>query len=397
MVKEVFSIRSDRFEANALFVQLSKECKYQCKNCYVLNHVGNPSGVLPFEVLEDLITNKERYFFNQLTLSVNSVKNNKAEQNIIEQLYGRLSGIKKTDLAPEVLHLTAKNLTEVDKMKSLLYTKTTDGRTLFDVVSISSFTEDADTAARKIKRLTDHGVMVNWNYLLPRNMDHTRMWKEVARIKKLIKRVRSMYLILEKLPMEQQTEEVLEAQKHKVFMFKLMLNTLQYELSSENFKKIMVDGCFEVARKTMGVDKKNWKGCASNATSFTVWPDGSVSGCPYAKVSNTGQGKTPDEVFENLKKAHDPKTYDFRSKCYLPHIMSQSDHLHNLRAHVLNDRNVNEKVIYNGKLYNEMMWTSAGSRIFSVLRQDKTYKIVQTSKVEKLLDEETEILGDLLE
>ncbi len=78
--------------------------------------------------------------------------------------------------------------------------------------------------------------------------------------------------------------------------------------------KVSVDGCLQDTIKYT----KTGFGCSSNVSRVQVWPDGSVTGCPYAFSSDGPIGKTAEDILDNIISAR--KQYDFKQKCHLPEV-----------------------------------------------------------------------------
>lgn len=53
--------------------------------------------------------------------------------------------------------------------------------------------------------------------------------------------------------------------------------------------------------------------CNTNISKFQIWPDGSVSGCPYKKISDTPNALTVEGVVDNILTSS--KVYNFESCC----------------------------------------------------------------------------------
>jgi hypothetical protein len=83
--------------------------------------------------------------------------------------------------------------------------------------------------------------------------------------------------------------------------------------------KIILDGCY--------LDSlPNASGCGANINKVVVWPDGSVSGCPYALKPQTGPASTSDGVVANIRKAlsRSGTQWSFNA-CKLPLAINDSE------------------------------------------------------------------------
>ncbi|MHA1692560.1 MAG: hypothetical protein ACTSU7_13130 [Candidatus Heimdallarchaeaceae archaeon] len=318
-MNQIFNKQEGRFEANTLFIQLAKSCSRNCRNCYVKAHVGNESSIISIGVLLDIMTNRKKYSFNQITLSVNDATDDELEPlvAVVKKIENRLNEhdryVDKTLLTAKSLHISLRNA-EVFKKLYL-----SDSNRILGITDSFSFSEPS--SVKDIKKFCLYSPVwgFNLNYMIPQSLDYRRIMNEIDTLKKYEKDYKQIYCIIEKLPMEHKDSETIKQEQERLKKEMYFINTL-FESEHQNLvSKCLVDGCLMINKKNAD-NPHNIKGCGAGVSSFHLWPDGSVSGCPYAKNSNTPPAKTADKVFSNLKQERDGDNYDFSTKCYLPSV-----------------------------------------------------------------------------
>jgi hypothetical protein len=91
------------------------------------------------------------------------------------------------------------------------------------------------------------------------------------------------------------------------------IQTMLGRLPEHVRSKTNVDGCLE---DTIRFSRTGF-GCSSNVSRLQIWPDGSVSGCPYAFNGSTPPGLSLEDLLANIRAARE--TYDF-DRCHLPDV-----------------------------------------------------------------------------
>lgn len=313
----------NRLEIGTLFIQPTYWCSSQsCKNCYVKKHSGPTDKFISLVQairLFNMFYQGESAWANQITISIDNLPPNTTANDFhYTYMLGYWLEVRAAiwrDKRPRrerpEIHMTCHSW---DSWSEYTTSELADDDIfileLLDMISISNITDLELT-----KDLTKQ-VHVNYNHLIPSDVTSQNIDKYVEKMIKIGKIVQSIYLTVNKTPIGLSLSE--DAQR---FMAYRMSSDLSYIktmlecLPKDVRRKVHVDGCIEDVNKA----RKTGFGCSSNVSRFQVWPDGSVSGCPYAYSGNTGPAENAEDILKNIKEAR--KTYDFRERCHLPAII----------------------------------------------------------------------------
>lgn len=313
-----------RMELNALFIQPTRMCANNCKGCYVKEHTGTEQMRTPE------FTNLFKLFYssaypetwtNQITLSVDVLPEEDSSERathdrtcligLLWQFVHEIVRLKVQELKdehPEV-HITCHS------PKSLaaycLNTPMVEIAQAFDMISFSHLPQELSTYEYlSVLRERTH---VNYNHLIPGNLNSDNIKEYVTKMERLAKEVDSIYLVLYKEPMgKEYTQLDFMRQKARLRHDIAVINSLRKLLSKDAWSKVQVDGCLQDISRY----KQCGQQCSSNISRFQVWPDGSVSGCAYAFRPSGNHGvRGAGGVLENIRKARDYN--EFRDWCYL--------------------------------------------------------------------------------
>lgn len=317
-MKPILNNGSQDLEVNAIFIQPSSHCANNCKGCYVKAR-GPAQESNPFmnKFLKKCIFG-EGITVNQITIAMNDLPFMLGDEVTPEAsdlfnfwnltLYFLLA---KTE--PEV-HMTFNSLASLLEYQEYHHYMGIQERpiTNLDMMSFSHIKKsDLEAIANYTKE-----VDINYNHLIPRNITSYNIDDYVAHIEEVGRVVNSIYLIIFKKPMDGLlSSSELEPASSRLAHSITVINTLRERLSKSVRSKIHVDGCLQDVRQS----KRTGYGCSSNVSRFQVWPDGSVSGCPYAK-RGFGEGKTRSvqDIMDNIREAKEH--YEFRDRCNLTQV-----------------------------------------------------------------------------
>lgn len=312
-MRPILNCSPDSLEVNALFVQPTYDCAGNCKGCYVKARNQNQQiSVLELvNMLWRFIKKRGGCWANQITCSIDEndpTKGTKSLEFFNETLHILRTASSLSD-KPKV-HFTCKSIETIKQYT--IVTNPAQHVGLLDMISFSTIKQSDIPNIIKLKPLVD----VNYNHLIPANITSQNIAEYVENIAKIGENVHSIYLIINKDPqgIELNQEEFAIA-RAKLIHDIAVINTLREKLPKSVWKKCNIDGCLQDIRRS----RRTGYGCSSNVSRFQVWPDGSVSGCPYA-ASGVGEGrtKTVQDILENIKEAR--ATYDFRERCTLREI-----------------------------------------------------------------------------
>lgn len=314
----------DRIELNALFVQPTRLCINNCKNCYVKKHQKGATHLnqCTFDDLLRKTLYREKISVNQITVSFDSFGENVTSRRILKPylrsmvLYKKL--LEEFDNDTEI-HGTFHSISDIKQysptINNKLYFHTLDKT--FSMISISSI--DSLEDLRELRKLLPN-VDINYNHMIPGNVNHTDIVEYVHSIKKIGEIVSSIYLIVEKYPIGTISESSRNFSQIEGRLLHdiAVINTLKKRLSGEKVK-LICDGCVEDIIKY----KRTGYGCSSNISRVQLWPNGTVTGCAYAYKSSNPEAREIKGILNNIKNVQNE--YDFDSKCYLREINLPSD------------------------------------------------------------------------
>jgi hypothetical protein len=303
----------------ALFVQPSYECAKHCPDCYVMAHKRDDHPDMEAWHHISLMGYFRLAGANQITLSMNDFPDNRLAPDFQRgSAYVMNFGHPDDWLEGRAeLHLTVKSLDTL-----IRYGYSRFDYKVWDVVNISSFAYPfSGFHLDLLAELRQAGIHINWNHMFPVR-DPTKegmLLNYVITFTKMLSHVDSAYLIIRKSPVGKARDlETAERDTRNLRRDLKYLEALEEYLSSNERKKINIDGCLQCVRGF----KEDGFGCSAGISTFHVWPDGSVTGCPYAYDSPTGPANDTPEVIENIRqvyRAYKDGKYDF-NRCHLPQV-----------------------------------------------------------------------------
>jgi len=296
----ILSKSSRRVEINALFIQPSYACVGNCRNCYLKQHVpAGPRIVMKKEeaaLLFGYIQSAQAITVNQITLSVNKPTHETmpSETAILTDFVWMAPGGEN--------HITIQNPRE------LAFALTNEScKKMVENRIVASFS--VTWPLRSI-----HSLRTNFNHMAP--MIKQVREDEIKKISTILETVDTMYLVLKKKP--KGSPRTLSSHREEIEWMSDYIDFVEYlkkGLSPELWRKIHLDDCLLSVIKS----RDTGYGCSSGVSRFQLWPDGAVSGCPYAWKAQTGPADTAKEMIANIKEARDEHPYDFHT-CQLPSV-----------------------------------------------------------------------------
>lgn len=312
-MKQILHINPNKVEVNTLFIQPTHYCGLNCDGCYVKAHFGQKHQVSAEEQVRlfKMFWSSDKAWANQITVSIDDVPDyfgGKQTDHLRKLTHSILRVVEKDERArherPE-LHFTMHSLNTWDQ-----YEADGDIKLLrhLDVLSISS-------KSRRDEYIKEYipSTIFNRNYMCPpgcETWDFVRVMKHVTSEVEWSSGYDHIYFIIQKLPLGvTYYPEILEQQKKYVTRAKEIYTIFQDKLGN----KISLDSCVSdsIKSKTTGF------GCSANVSKFQVWPDGTVSGCPYSFRGHGKVGNTAEDILDNIREAR--RVSDFK-KCYLPTV-----------------------------------------------------------------------------
>jgi len=251
--------------------------------------------------------NSNKAWANQLTISMdvvprigNSVHLLRFARYLEEELLA--PGALEREERPEV-HLTLRNLLSAQAYRF------NGQHSLFenvDVVTVSNGCSlDTPFKENKLVKFLNRNFMLDISSI-GWNSSTTNM--QVDLISRTLEVYDHVYMLLNKTPIG----KPVDLDIHKKYLAKYQeVYTL---LSNSLGDKISRDTCVDDSEKFI----KTGFGCSSNVSKFQVWPDGTVSGCPYAIRGHGKVAVVAEDILDNIRQAR--KVQDF-SECYIHRAM----------------------------------------------------------------------------
>lgn len=313
-------INNDRVtQLNALFIQPTRWCGLNCKGCYVKEHTGGEEDYHVSNAQMIKLFNKfyqsDEAWANQITIAVDDMhKDASKAYHMMSFIHAVLNRIeldeRPKEERPEV-HFTCHTDRTWEKYtaQSPRYLPATAMASHLNMLSLSEITRP-----RYVKNLAKY-THINYNHLVPRNVSSKNIDKYVQKMTDIGEIVDSIYIVMLKSPVggaRSPQQDLLDANNMKQDI--AYMGTMLKRLPEHVRRKVNIDGCLQDTLKS----KRTGFGCSSNVSRVQVWPDGSVSGCPYAFRGTTVGARTAGGILENIKQVR--KRYEFRELCHLPAV-----------------------------------------------------------------------------
>ncbi len=295
-------------------------------NCYVKAHEDGEDGFhTPWQQQVDLF----RYFYigpgwaNQITISVDDLHKDPDKRdhmlNLIKGIFAVMEADQRpTDKRPEV-HMT---MHTPRTFFQYLYADT--GRKYktwrkLGMVSFSELPEGIKETKEVIDYFRELKVPINYNKLMPTYNNGMDWDKEAARLTNLLTKIDHIYLVIYKRPIGLAKKDVISpADTERMTSDIVYLENILSRVPEDAKAKITTDGCL---RDTIQASRTGF-GCSSGVSRFQVWPDGTVSGCPYAFRGMGKRAGIHQDILANIREAR--KFYEFRETCHLPTVYSST-------------------------------------------------------------------------
>jgi hypothetical protein len=310
-MRYIYDARAEVPVINALFIQPTYWCARNCNNCYVKQHIKAGPQVPVHEMVElfwgfYLGTLGE---CNQITISMDDMPFGGKEghqwmRNFLEELWEHFNRVTVAfGQRPEV-HMTFRSVQSYQEHGKIW-------PELPAILSMITFSDIIEHDLPWIASLKNRypRLNVNYNHMSPAYLTNGSWDTHVKSIKQILQVVDSVYLVMEKRPLGEERDLIQVGIDRKRMWHNLnYFKRLQRDL---NDRRVSVDGCIQDVVEF----ERSGNGCSSSISRFQVWPDGSVSGCAYAKQGDTSSAATAVGIIANIRKARE--TYNFR-KCCLP-------------------------------------------------------------------------------
>jgi hypothetical protein len=347
---------SSRVEVHTLFLQPTPWCARNCTGCYVKER--DPSESIDYQIvtplreqfaLLELFTKGELAWANEITVAMDDLPTHRGQQNHMVGLFDRFMNLihenKIWQLPLPSMHMTfhtvntylsyvdrtknsanwfRESIKEEDSWETLAFPAH-----LLDMINFSHLSTNEIT--KKLLKEIRKETSINYNYLIPRNVNKNNIKKHIKHLTEIGKMVDHIYLVIYKDPIGRirSSEDAARSQRNMA-NDRFYIEQMQKHLPSDIKNKINIDGCLKDVEKFNATSY----GCSSNISRFQVWPDGSVTGCAYGDKSITKDiGLSTEGILRNLKESR--KRYDFLdAPCHLVEDYKNSeDKLDSLRFH----------------------------------------------------------------
>lgn len=313
-------VSDNSLDIDTLFIQPFVECATNCSGCYLKSFTFKTHADPVDEFIVKVFMNKSSIKTKQLTLSLNVVDSKFMFQHqrriiqLLSSLYYQVNmGINP---APPELHITIQQPAVWD----CYFTNPSAIATLLD--RLKAHVSYSQFSSGYLTRFSTEKVYLNW--LCPDNITPRILQSDIDYLNSKGAKVDLIYLITKKTNVKDSyyTPEEKLVNMNRLKQDMMYIKTIINNVSDDVRKKIHLDTCLQ------DVDKfsKTGYGCSANISKFHVWPDGTVSGCPYANFSHGSPANSSQDIIDNIKTAR--KRYDF-TKCHLGESISilNSEHI----------------------------------------------------------------------
>jgi hypothetical protein len=278
MTNSIFRITDSEIHIDTLILE-GLSCARQCPGCYFHAHQLKESiSKWAIEELFDLFLHSEEpnYSTNQISISVNEPVNSRDKTFISSLLISIFSFRRDCMAKPTHIHLTMYSPFTIRLYKYIELKQFA----VVDAIYFSNIQEEEVEIISELKRLNPK-IEIGWNCRIGTALS---------------------------LGLSEKAEELIDIIYYVMDKSKKIDKGCSVSFSARRKIEHLKDVC--------SIDYTNWRtksisSCSANISKFTIWPDGSVSGCPYTKQSNTGPASDYNGILQNIVKAS--KCYDFNN------------------------------------------------------------------------------------
>ena len=304
--KLIFNTSGEKTEMHSLLIQSSYACSINCSGCYLKTREDFDSQIMMdpvvFHALLERFCDRKAFpncWTNEITISIDCLSPKIYQRETLIK-YLNIKQYSKFNNGPRI-HLTANSLKELNKYPNSAEIQSAK------LLSLSNIYHDDLLALRLLR---NNGVRIGWNYVVPTNIESGNPKDDIEDFVKIVDEIDQVYLILQKGNVSRTTQAVKSWSKRVG-----LLETLPESVT----KKIILDQCM-VNALDHKMNPKLVTGCSSNISIFHVWPNGSVTGCPY-KQEKTRPADTVDGIIQNIEKARE--SWDF-TNCIISKVTKET-------------------------------------------------------------------------
>ena len=359
-----------RIELHSLFLQPTYWCAKKCEGCYVKerepvsreDHANPRLTTSPKEQFEliKLFCEGEAAWANEITIAMDDIPSTKTPNSrfkrehmtdLYDLLFQMIHDFKLENKALPKMHMTFHSVkTYLSYIKDARFCKDNymfkesildvfmnrhlksvlaRPAYLLDMINFSQLTNTNSTKEllKEIRKLTP----VNYNYLIPRNVNNLNIKKHVKHLIEIAPMVDHIYLVIHKTPVGKKlNSDEIENTRKNMANDLFYIEKMKESLPAHIWNKIDIDGCLQDVKKF----KNTGYGCSGNISKMQIWPDGKVTGCSYKNDDPEYQSSgatTSEHLVWHIKNA---KTkYDFEdAPCHLPDAYDNSEeHIKHLK------------------------------------------------------------------
>jgi len=258
-----------------------------------------------YEALEWFALGKNKCHANQITVSIDNLPKNPEQRPLMHPVFIYLRQLSHmTSERVGELHITMHSPSTIIPymtLGSLIREELKD----FDMISISSW--DGGSFLGELCKITH----INYNHLAPSVVNSGNIQKHIDYITEIGQHVSSIYMMTRKQPTSKiftEQEELMNAARLQQDMS--YIKTIIHKVPTDVRRKIHVDTCIQDVVEHSRTDF----GCSANISKFQVWPDGTVSGCPYAFNGIGKIAEFAEDILENIRMAR--SIYEFK-RCHI--------------------------------------------------------------------------------
>jgi hypothetical protein len=268
MANRIFRIDKKNIFIDALLCQPTNWCRLSCKDCYVKAEAY--AGQIPKDVWVNLVSKfllNPEYSTNQVSVSLDNLPTDHKQRQYMVSLAKDMLTIAsrrpavQSGTASRELHFTAHSPDTISEYLS-------EGIELEEFANLNVLTlSNVWNDQYILPKLRSLGVLINWNILpdriSPSSVNVCERYIDM-----------SYGLINKKQAFSLTCMESFESK---------LTNIVR-----QNYRR---DSCWTDINKGY---------CGANISKFTIWPDGSVTGCPYSKICATPPTFTLSGILDNI-------------------------------------------------------------------------------------------------